>query len=67
MARGIKPEKIAGIVALSYLVLIPVGAAYIYQKVRVIDEDLTTVWNTLPNGDKREPGLSLRDFGRIFR
>lgn len=41
----IKPERIAGIVALSYLVLIPTGALYLHQKVKQIDADLDKVYN----------------------
>lgn len=45
--RKIKPEKVAGIVALSYLVLIPVGALYVYKKLQGMDEDVSTMWTHL--------------------
>lgn len=43
----IKPEKITGIVAMSYLVLIPVAAAMLYQKVRIIDQDVVDMLDHL--------------------
>lgn len=52
----IKPERIAGIVALSYLVLIPVAAAYAYRKIQIIDRDLRIVWdNEFPGAYPRTP------------
>jgi hypothetical protein len=45
--RKIRLEKVTGIVALSYLVLIPLGAYYAWQKIQLIDRDVTTVWNKL--------------------
>lgn len=42
---GIKPEKVAGIVALSYLVIIPVVGAWGYLKLRALDKDVETLWD----------------------
>ncbi len=61
----IKPERIAGIVALSYLVLIPVGAAIAYKKLRYIDNSLDHVWMELnlpvdENGEIGERRPKLR-------
>lgn len=47
----VKPEKIAGIVALSYLVLIPVGAAVILGRIRTIETDIDILWNGQPIED----------------
>lgn len=40
----LKLEKITGVVALAYLILIPVGAFYVWKKVEAIDNDLTELW-----------------------
>lgn len=42
-----KFEKINGIVALAYLILIPAGAFYVWKKVEAIDNDVTTMWEKL--------------------
>ena len=44
MPKGIKPEKVAGIVALSYLVLIPAGAYYAWARVKDIETDVNDLW-----------------------
>lgn len=38
--RKINLEKITAVVALSYLVLIPVTGYYLWQKVKIIDNDV---------------------------
>jgi hypothetical protein len=43
----IKPEKIAGIVALSYLVLIPAAGVAAYLKMRTMDQDLLDILTQL--------------------
>lgn len=40
----IKPERIAGIVALSYLVLIPAGAFLAWRKLQLIEHDVDVIW-----------------------
>lgn len=45
--RKLKLEKIAGVVALSYLVLIPVGAIYVWKKVKDMDEEVVAMWDKL--------------------
>jgi hypothetical protein len=40
MFRKVKPEKIAGIVALSYLVLIPAGAAIAWRRIKYLEQDV---------------------------
>lgn len=62
----VKPEKIAGIVALSYLVLIPVGALLAYQKIHRIDQDVSAMWETLmPDQDPAPVFLDkLRGFAK---
>lgn len=51
----VKPEKVYGIVALSYLVLIPVGAVLVWRKVRVIDEDVTAIWEQIEMPERNKP------------
>lgn len=55
--RKLKLEKVAGIVALSYLVLIPVGGALVWMKLQTLDEDLSTIWEKL----EIDPKLASRD------
>lgn len=63
----IKPERVAGIVALSYLVLIPVGALLAYQKLRVIDQDVTTIWEeSFPGTGERTPLISRDSLKKVF-
>lgn len=61
MRKIFKPERVAGIVALSYLVLIP-GAIYlINKKVWVIEEELNDLWRNLqgdPRVDAKQDGVS---------
>jgi hypothetical protein len=40
----ISPERVAGVVALTYLVLIPVGAFVAWQKLQTMDNDLSILW-----------------------
>jgi hypothetical protein len=40
----VKPERVAGIVALSYLVLIPAGAFYAWTKVQELESDVELLW-----------------------
>ena len=40
----IKPERITGVVALSYLVLIPAGAIYLYNRLQSLDKDVTDLF-----------------------
>lgn len=47
MPKKISPDKITGLVALSYLVIIPVGAFIAWRKLQVIDEDLTSLCEKL--------------------
>lgn len=47
----IKPEKIAGIVALTYLVLIP-GAGYLgWKKILKVEKDIDEAWIRIQNAD----------------
>lgn len=41
----VRPERIAGIVALSYLVLIPAAGAYFYVKVRELSDDVDFLYD----------------------
>lgn len=45
--RKLKVEKVSGIVALSYLVLIPAGAFYVWRKIQEIDDDVALMWEKL--------------------
>ena len=62
----VKPEKIAGIVALSYLVLIPAGAFLAALKIRAMDRDITTIWDHLEISPKEAAELpSLNNLRRV--
>lgn len=52
--RKIKLEKITGVVALSYLVLIPVGAFCAWRKIQQMDDDLMVLWDKadMPGPDR---------------
>lgn len=64
----LKTEKITGIVAVSYLVLIPVGGFLMWQKLQAIDEDLTAVWDQIGmDVAKAAPKLSLARMRKLFR
>lgn len=41
----LKVERVAGIVALSYLVIIPVGAFLAWQRIESIDKDVNALWD----------------------
>lgn len=43
----VKPERVYGIVALSYLVLIPASLYFMWQRIRSVDRDVTILWETL--------------------
>lgn len=43
MPKAIKLEKVTGVVALSYLVLIPVGAAILWSRQEFLHQDMETV------------------------
>lgn len=60
--RKIKLEKITGVVALAYLVLIPVGAYYAWRKIQIIDGDLTEMWDASANTSQPRPQA-----GNFFR
>jgi hypothetical protein len=45
----IKPERVAGIVALSYLVLIPVGAYMIMRGIKKTYLAIDAIWDVLEN------------------
>lgn len=45
--RRIKTEKVSGIVALSYLVLIPAGAFLAWRKLQIIEKDVNYLWEQM--------------------
>jgi hypothetical protein len=51
----LRPEKVYGIVALSYLVLIPVGAAIAWRKLTIVDQDVTAMWEQLNMPERTNP------------
>ena len=60
-----KLVNVTNVVALSYLVLIPVAGVLMLQRVKAIDTDLTVIWDEV--GLKNEdlvPRPSLRDHVR---
>lgn len=69
MRKGkLTPERVAGIVALSYLVLIPAGAFWAYRKITIIDRDLTIMWDVVGmEEEKTDPSVlpALAGFKRM--
>ena len=43
----IKLEKVTGVVALSYLALIPLSAYYAYRRLVAMEQDIVTMWDHL--------------------
>lgn len=64
----VKPEKIAGVVALSYLVLIPVAGFVAYRKIQIMEKDIDTVWGKsgLPSVDP-DPIIDFRNWKTWIR
>jgi len=64
--RRLKLEKVTGFVALSYLVLIPVGALIVWQKVQYIDQDVSELWekSEMPLAEPR-PAVSISTLKRL--
>lgn len=66
--RRVKLEKVTGLVALSYLVIIPVGGFLLYKKLQAVDSDLTIIWEKQafgPNEDaERVARLNVWDLFR---
>ncbi len=44
MPKRITLERLTGVVALSYLVLIPAAAVFAWQRLSQIDSDVSTLW-----------------------
>lgn len=63
----LKPERIAGIVALSYLVIIPAGAFWAWRKIQIIDKDVTAMWDTIGMGTDQSPSAPLLTLERVRR
>lgn len=66
MLKKVKPEKVAGIVALSYLVLIPAGAIFAWQRIKAVDQDVTTMWMHLGLDHSSSPKSQKRDTMKRF-
>jgi hypothetical protein len=45
----INPERVAGIVALSYLVLIPAAAYFCRRSIKKINHEIDSIWDLLEN------------------
>lgn len=66
----IKVEQVAGIVALSYLALIPAGAYIAHRRICEIDKDVNALWARLGNHDEDEvaviggPVRRIKEFAR---
>jgi hypothetical protein len=67
MRNKFKLERVTGVVALSYLVLIPVGAVIVWQKVRIIDRDVTTLWEKAGLEAADAAAGRLHKFREVFR
>lgn len=59
----VKPERIAGIVAMSYLVLIPTAALLAWRKIQIMQEDVDILWDN--SGLKNEPRKPLIDVSKL--
>jgi hypothetical protein len=63
----VKTERIAGIVAMSYLVLIPTAAFLAYRKIQLLDQDIETLWeHTKAPTTVKEPLLGVDGVKRFF-
>lgn len=63
----IKLEKVTGVVALSYVVLIPAAGAYLYMRLRLQEEDIQTIWEELKlPTDETTSRISLTNLRRIL-
>lgn len=62
-------ERVTGVVALSYLILIPVTSIIAYQKLRELDRDLTTLWDFVGIDEPQTtaPVVSLDRIRKVFR
>lgn len=49
--RKLKTERVTGIVALSYLILLPFVAYQTYQKLQSLSKDMDEVWQQLDEYD----------------
>ena len=67
MFKKLKPEKIAGIVALSYLILIPAGAGAAYLKLRSLEDSIDIMWDHLNlNRDEEKNLISVNKLKRML-
>jgi hypothetical protein len=55
--RKVRLEKIAGVVALTYLVIIPAGAFYAWKKIQEIEDDVAVMWDKLEMPEVNRPPL----------
>jgi hypothetical protein len=69
MPKPIQLEKVTGVVAMSYLVLIPVGAYVLWQKVKIIDRDINVIWEKLdlPESEPTTTIVNLDNFKNLIR
>lgn len=63
----IKPERVAGIVALSYLVLIPAAGLLMYQKIRVIDRDVLEILDEVNRSEDRVVRAPFIDLTKLMQ
>lgn len=52
----IKPEKVAGIVALAYLFVIPATGVFLYQRLKMAENETAEIWRYL-DGRGSKPNL----------
>lgn len=65
MRTRIKLEKVTGVVALAYVVLIPAAGVLVWQRLNQIDEDVTELWKQVGMDSlKAAPRFSMARFGR---
>jgi hypothetical protein len=49
----IKPERVAGIVALSYLVLIPAAGVFLWKRQEMMGRNIDEVWIRIQHDDPK--------------
>lgn len=69
MSAKFRLEKVTGVVALSYLVLIPAAAVWGYQKIHAVEADLDQVWDKVmpPGTDPVSSMSSMEKFREYFK
>lgn len=66
--RKPKLANITGVVALSYLVLLPAGFYIVWRKTEILDKDVTAMWDKLDMpATEANPIINIEKIKRWFR